>query len=97
MVERNRRNNLTANFAVTKPVQRSVLRFVVEIYIQLKMPFFVEVRGLKKNYDLAGMGIGPKQGSGLRDWGKILFGMAGLKNPIGDPLYTTPLIWAPCY
>ena len=64
MVERNIRNNLTTNFAVTKPVQRSVFRFVVEIYIQLKMPFFVKVRGLKKNYDLAGIGTGLKQGSG---------------------------------
>ena len=60
MVERNRRNNLTANFSVTKD-QCS-------------------------NYDLAGIGIGLKQQSGLRDWGKILSGMAGLKNPIGDPL-----------
>ena len=67
MVERDRRNNLTVNLSVTKPVQRSVLRFVVEINIQLKMPFFVEVRGLEKKYDLAGIGIGLKQGSELRD------------------------------
>ena len=66
MVERNRINNLTA--LVTKDQCKDQSSdFVVGIYIQLKMPFFLEVRGLKKNYDLAGIGIGLKQGSGLRD------------------------------
>ena len=41
---------------------------------------------LEKNYDLTGIGIGLKQRSGLRDRGEIFSGMAGLKNPIGDPL-----------
>ena len=45
-------------------------------------------KGLEKNYDLTGIGIGIKQRSGLRDSGKILPGMAGLKNPIGDPPWT---------
>ena len=68
MVERNGGNNLTANFSRDqRPVQRSVLRFAEGIYIQLKMPFFVEVRGLKKNYELTEIGIGLKQRSGLRD------------------------------
>ena len=49
LVERNRRNNLTANFSGDqRSAQGSVLRFAVGSYIQLKIPFFVEVRGLKK-------------------------------------------------
>ena len=37
---------------------------------------------------MTGIGISRKKPSGLRDWGKIPVGMAGLKNPIniGDPL-----------
>ena len=59
MVERNRRNNLTTNFSRDqRRIQRSVLRFTVGSYIQQKMPFFVEVRGLKKIYELTGIGIG---------------------------------------
>ena len=66
MVERNKRNNLTANFSRDqRPVKRSVLRFAVGIYIQLKMPFFVEGEGPEKNYELTGIGL--KQRSGLRD------------------------------
>ena len=63
-----------------------MLKFAVGIYIDLKMPFFRPGKGLDKNYDLTGIGIGLKQRSGLRDRGKVLSGMAGLKNPIGDPL-----------
>ena len=65
-------------------MQRSVFIFAVGIYIKLRMPVFVEVRSLKKNYDLTGIGIGLNQRSGLQDSGKILSAMAGLKNPIGD-------------
>ena len=56
MVER----NLTANFSRDqRPVQRSVLRFAVRIYIQLKMSFCVEVRSLKKLYiTWPGSGLG---------------------------------------
>ena len=89
MLERNRRNNLTANFSVTKDhwMQRSVLRFAVGIYIQLKRFFFcvcvVVVRGLKKNYDLTGIGIGLKQLSGLRDWGNIFSGWRDWRTLLG--------------
>ena len=34
---------------------------------------------------MTGIGISRKKPSGLRDWEKIPVGMAGLKNPIGDP------------
>ena len=56
------------------------------------MSFFDEVRDLKKNNDLTGIGIGLKQRSGLRDWGKILSGMSGLKDPIGDPPVTVRFV-----
>ena len=32
-----------------------------------------------------GIGIGRYKPSGLRDWEKIVVGIAGLKNPIEDP------------
>ena len=68
LMERSRINNLTANFlGDRRPVQRSVLRFAVGIYIQLKMPLFRRGKGLEKNYDLTGIGIGLKQRSGLQD------------------------------
>ena len=34
---------------------------------------------------MTGIGISRLKPSRLRDWGKIPVGMAGLKNPIGDP------------
>ena len=73
MVEKNEGNNLTANFSVTYggqgPVQRSVFTFAVGIYIQLKMPFFVDVRGLKQ--------IMTSPESGL---GKTAAGIAGFRE-----------------
>ena len=69
MVERNRRNNRTANFLHDqRPVQKSELRFAVGIYIQLNA-FFRRAEGHEKKYDLTGIriGIGLKQRSGLRD------------------------------
>ena len=37
---------------------------------------------------MIGIGIGRYKPSGLRDWEKILVGIVGLKNPIGDPPYS---------
>ena len=48
-----------------------MLRFAVGIYIQLKMPFFVEVRGLKKIMTLPGRD---------RDWAKTAVGITGLRE-----------------
>ena len=78
MMERNRRNNLTANFSVTKgqcKEQCSDLQWEFTsnrksfLFFFLSFFFFcvVEVRGLKINYDLTGIGIGLKQLLGLRD------------------------------
>ena len=35
---------------------------------------------------MIGIGISRYKSSGLRDCGKLPVGMAGLKNPIGDPV-----------
>ena len=40
---------------------------------------------------MIGIGIGRYKTSGLRDWEKIVDGIAGLKNPIEDPLTTVSL------
>ena len=64
MVERNRRNKLTANFSVTKDFKISAQICSGNLY-PTENTFFVEVRGLK-NF-LIGIGIGLKQRSGLRD------------------------------
>ena len=37
---------------------------------------------------MIGIGIGQYKPSGLRDWEKVLVGIAGLKNATGDPLTT---------
>ena len=63
MVKRNRRNNVTANFSVTKD-QCSDLQWELN---PTENAFFRGCKGLEKNYDLAGIGIGLKQQSGLRD------------------------------
>ena len=52
-------------------MQRSVLGFTVGIYIQLKMPFFVEVIGLKKIMTSPGRD---------RDWAKTAVGITGLSE-----------------
>ena len=43
------------------------------------------LNGLKQHF-MIGIGISRYKPSGLRDWKKILVGIAGLKNPVGDPL-----------
>ena len=40
---------------------------------------------------MIGIGIGRYKTSGLRDWEKIVDGIAGLKNPIEDPPTTVSL------
>ena len=64
MVERNRRNKLTADFSVTKDFKISAQICSGNLY-PTENAFFVEVRGLKKI--LIGIGIGLKQRSRLRD------------------------------
>ena len=58
MVERNRRNNLTANFSVTKDKCNISAQICSGNLHPTENAFFVEVRGLKKNYDLTGPGSG---------------------------------------
>ena len=85
MVERNRRNNLTANFSVTKNqcMQRSVLRLAVGICIQLKMPFFVEVGGLEKMMTWPGSGLGWNSGQDYRIEGKFWPGWRDWRTLLG--------------
>ena len=64
MAERNRRNNLTANFSVTKDQRAQIWSGNLH---PTENAFFRGRKGLEKNYDLAGIGIGLKQQSGLRD------------------------------
>ena len=52
-------------------------------YLLTGGPFFGI--GLRKKF-MNGIGIRLCKPSGLWDWKKILVGIAGLKNPIGDPL-----------
>ena len=65
-LERNTRDNLTANFSVTKDQWISAQICSGNLH-PTENAFFRRGKGLEKNCDLAGIGIGLKQGSGLRD------------------------------
>ena len=70
MVERNRRNKLTANFSVTKDFKISAQICSGNLY-PTENAFFVEVRGLKKNFDRD------------RDWAKTALEITGLRDNFG--------------
>ena len=68
-LRRNRRNNLTANFS--RDQKPGHAKISAQIYSGNLHPtgnaFFRRAKGLEKNYDLTGIGIGLKLRSGLRD------------------------------
>ena len=68
-LRRNRRNNLTANFSRDqKPVYAKIsAQICSENLYPTENAFFRRAKGLEKDYDLTGIGIGLKQRSGLRD------------------------------
>ena len=67
MVERNRRNNLIANFSVTKDQCSDLQLKLHPTRHPTKNAFFRRGKELEKNYDPTGIGNGLKQRSGLRD------------------------------
>ena len=68
MMERNGRNNLTANISrVTKNQYKDQYSDLQWELHPTENAFFRRDKGREKNYELTGIGIGLKQQSGLRD------------------------------
>ena len=68
LVERKRINNLTANFSETEDQWAKISVQICSGNLHpTENAFFRRGKGLEKNYDLTGIGIGQKLRSGLRD------------------------------
>ena len=68
LMKRNRINNLTANFSVTEDQCKVLSAQICSGNLHpTENAFSRRGKGLEKNYDLTGIGVGLKQRSGLRD------------------------------
>ena len=86
MMERNRRNNLTANFSVTKDQCINISAQISSWNLHAtENAFFRQGKGLEKNYDLTGIGIWAKTSVGITGLRENFVRDGGIEEPYWGP------------